>query len=116
MLNGLQRFTRELFQKALELPGGHFTITIPHTNGCAIPQRNDNPSWLSIHICGKRSICEGEGRLGSHLSFKADYAAKIIGLHHGDMAPMVIIEFVDRDVDAKGAGDKARVAAEDVAE
>jgi large subunit ribosomal protein L17 len=29
------------------------------------------------------------------------------------MAPMAIIEFVDRDVDAKGKGDKARTAAEE---
>ena len=35
------------------------------------------------------------------------------GFRYGDMAPMAIIEFVDRDVDAKGAADKARVAAED---
>ena len=35
------------------------------------------------------------------------------GFRYGDMAPMAIIEFVDRDVDAKGKGDKARVAAED---
>ena len=34
------------------------------------------------------------------------------GFRFGDMAPMAIIEFVERDVDAKGAGDKARVAAE----
>jgi len=32
------------------------------------------------------------------------------------MAPMAIIEFVDRDVAAKGAVDKARVAAEESAE
>jgi large subunit ribosomal protein L17 len=32
------------------------------------------------------------------------------------MAPMAIIEFVDRDRDAKGAGDKARVAEEANAE
>jgi len=32
------------------------------------------------------------------------------GFRYGDMAPMAIIEFVDRDVDAKGAGDRARVA------
>jgi large subunit ribosomal protein L17 len=38
------------------------------------------------------------------------------GFRYGDMAPMAIIEFVDRDMDAKGAGDKARVAAEDLAE
>ena len=35
------------------------------------------------------------------------------GFRFGDMAPMAIIEFVDRDVNAKGAADKARVAAED---
>ncbi|WP_375174782.1 50S ribosomal protein L17 [Pseudooceanicola sp.] len=38
------------------------------------------------------------------------------GFRYGDMAPMAIIEFVDRDVDAKGAGDKARVAAEEAGE
>ncbi len=35
------------------------------------------------------------------------------GFRYGDMAPMAIIEFVDRDPAAKGAADKARVAAED---
>jgi large subunit ribosomal protein L17 len=34
------------------------------------------------------------------------------GFRYGDMAPMAIIEFVDRDTSAKGAGDKARVEAE----
>ncbi|MBM7069974.1 50S ribosomal protein L17 [Actibacterium sp. 188UL27-1] len=38
------------------------------------------------------------------------------GFRYGDMAPMAIIEFVERDIDAKGAGDKARLAAEDAAE
>ena len=38
------------------------------------------------------------------------------GFRYGDMAPMAIIEFVDRDMDAKGAADKARVAAEEAAE
>ncbi|HUS52910.1 MAG TPA: 50S ribosomal protein L17 [Thermohalobaculum sp.] len=33
------------------------------------------------------------------------------GFRYGDMAPMAIIELVDRDTDAKGAGDRARVAA-----
>ena len=33
------------------------------------------------------------------------------GFRYGDMAPMAIIEFVDRDVDAKGAADKARTEA-----
>ena len=35
------------------------------------------------------------------------------GFRYGDMAPMAIIELVDRDRDAKGAADKARVASED---
>jgi large subunit ribosomal protein L17 len=38
------------------------------------------------------------------------------GFRYGDMAPMAIIEFVDRDPNAKGAGDKARVAANEAAE
>lgn len=38
------------------------------------------------------------------------------GFRYGDMAPMAIIEFVDRDPAAKGAGDRARTAAEDAAE
>ena len=37
-------------------------------------------------------------------------------VRYGDMAPMAIIEFVDRDVAAKGAADKARVAEEESAE
>ena len=35
------------------------------------------------------------------------------GFRYGDMAPMAIIELVDRDVEAKGAGDKERVAREE---
>jgi large subunit ribosomal protein L17 len=34
------------------------------------------------------------------------------GFRYGDMAPMAIIELVDRDRDAKGAADRARVEAE----
>ncbi len=37
------------------------------------------------------------------------------GFRYGDMAPMAIIELVDRDTEAKGAGDRARVAADEVA-
>jgi large subunit ribosomal protein L17 len=37
------------------------------------------------------------------------------GFRHGDSAPMAVIEFVDRDTDAKGAGDRARVEAEEQA-
>ena len=38
------------------------------------------------------------------------------GFRYGDMAPMAIIEFVDRDLAAKGAADKARVAEAESAE
>ncbi|HBH89111.1 MULTISPECIES: 50S ribosomal protein L17 [Ponticaulis] len=34
------------------------------------------------------------------------------GFRHGDNAPMAVIEFVERDEDAKGKGDRERVAAE----
>ena len=37
------------------------------------------------------------------------------GFRYGDMAPMAIIEFVERDEAAKGAADRARVEAEDAA-
>ena len=38
------------------------------------------------------------------------------GFRHGDNAPMAVIEFVERDVDAKGAADRARLEAEAAAE
>ncbi|MCC7321250.1 MAG: 50S ribosomal protein L17 [Rubellimicrobium sp.] len=38
------------------------------------------------------------------------------GFRYGDMAPMAIIELVDRDRDAKGAADRARLAAAEAAE
>jgi len=38
------------------------------------------------------------------------------GFRHGDSAPVAVIEFVDRDVSAKGAADKARTAAAATAE
>jgi large subunit ribosomal protein L17 len=34
------------------------------------------------------------------------------GFRHGDAAPMAVVELVDRDPEAKGAADRARVAAE----
>lgn len=36
------------------------------------------------------------------------------GFRYGDMAPMAIIEFMDRDPAAKGAADKDRIDAEEV--
>ncbi|MEM6849280.1 MAG: 50S ribosomal protein L17 [Pseudomonadota bacterium] len=38
------------------------------------------------------------------------------GFRYGDNAPMAVIEFVDRDEDARGAGDRARIEAEEAAE
>lgn len=38
------------------------------------------------------------------------------GFRYGDMAPMAIVEFVDRDPDAKGAADRSRLEAEDAVE
>ncbi|MDO5605302.1 MAG: 50S ribosomal protein L17 [Paracoccus sp. (in: a-proteobacteria)] len=38
------------------------------------------------------------------------------GFRYGDMAPMAIIELVDRDPSAKGAGDRARLEAEEAAD
>ena len=38
------------------------------------------------------------------------------GFRYGDMSPMAIIEFVDRDEQAKGAADRARTAEQDTAQ
>ena len=38
------------------------------------------------------------------------------GFRKGDNAPMAVIEFVDRDEDARGAKDRARIEAEETAE
>ena len=38
------------------------------------------------------------------------------GYRHGDNAPMAVIELVDRDPEAKGAPDRARLEAEETAE
>jgi large subunit ribosomal protein L17 len=38
------------------------------------------------------------------------------GFRHGDSAPVAVIEFVDRDAEAKGAGDRARREEEAAAE
>ena len=38
------------------------------------------------------------------------------GFRYGDMAPMAIIEFVDRDTSAKGAADRSRLEAAEAAE
>ena len=53
--------------------------------------------------------------LGPRYAERSGGYARVLkaGFRFGDMAPMAIIELVDRDVDAKGAGDKARVALEE---
>jgi len=38
------------------------------------------------------------------------------GFRYGDMAPMAIIEFVDRDPEAKGLSDRTRLSEDEVAE
>jgi large subunit ribosomal protein L17 len=37
------------------------------------------------------------------------------GFRHGDSAAVAVIEFVDRDVEAKGAADRARAEAAETA-
>lgn len=53
--------------------------------------------------------------LGPRYAERAGGCVRVMkaGFRYGDMAPMAIIELVDRDVDAKGAADKARLAEEE---
>ena len=53
--------------------------------------------------------------MGSRYSERAGGYTRVLkaGFRHGDNAPMAVIEFVDRDVSAKGAADRARLEAED---
>ena len=54
------------------------------------------------------------GTLGPRYQTRSGGYSRVMkaGFRYGDMAPMAIVELVERDVAAKGAGDKARVAAE----
>ena len=54
------------------------------------------------------------GTLGPRYQDRSGGYSRVLkaGFRYGDMAPMAIVELVERDVAAKGAGDKARVAAE----
>ncbi len=56
--------------------------------------------------------------LGPRYSERAGGYVRVLkaGFRYGDMAPMAIVELVDRDESAKGAADKARVEAEDTAD
>ena len=57
------------------------------------------------------------GTLGERYKDRSGGYCRVLkaGFRYGDMAPMAIIELVDRDPDAKGAGDRERVAAEEAA-
>ncbi len=48
--------------------------------------------------------------LGPRMQARAGGYLRVLkaGFRYGDMAPMAIIEFVDRDTSAKGASDRAR--------
>jgi large subunit ribosomal protein L17 len=52
------------------------------------------------------------GVLGPRYADRAGGYVRVLkaGFRYGDMAPMAIVEFVDRDPDAKGAADRAREA------
>ncbi|MEX0969913.1 MAG: 50S ribosomal protein L17 [Paracoccaceae bacterium] len=54
------------------------------------------------------------GTLGPRYAERSGGYCRVMkaGFRYGDMAPMAIIELVDRDPAAKGAGDKARHAEE----
>ena len=55
--------------------------------------------------------------LGARYKDRAGGYARVLkaGFRYGDMAPMAIVELVDRDAGAKGAADRARVAEEEAA-
>ena len=56
--------------------------------------------------------------LGARYKDRAGGYTRVLkaGFRYGDMAPMAIIEFVERDTSAKGAADRARIEAESEAE
>jgi large subunit ribosomal protein L17 len=64
--------------------------------------RDETAAKKLIDVLGPRY----KGRPGGYLRIMK------AGFRHGDNAAVAVIEFVDRDVDAKGKADLARVAAE----
>ena len=52
--------------------------------------------------------------LGPRYKSRAGGYTRVIkaGYRYGDSSPVAVIEFVERDVDARGKGDRARVAAQ----
>ncbi len=60
----------------------------------------------SSSVCSTRIAPRYATRNGGYLRIMK------AGFRHGDNAAMAVIEFVDRDTSAKGAGDRARIEAE----
>jgi large subunit ribosomal protein L17 len=58
------------------------------------------------------------GTLGPRYKDRAGGCVRVLkaGFRHGDMAPMAIVELVDRDMDAKGLADREYLAAQEQAE
>ncbi len=58
------------------------------------------------------------GTLGPRYAERSGGYTRVLkaGFRHGDNAPMAVIELVDRDPEAKGAADRARLEEEGVAE
>jgi large subunit ribosomal protein L17 len=65
-------------------------------------------------IRDKDAVAKLFATLGPRYKDRAGGYVRVLkaGFRHGDAAPMAIVELVDRDPEAKGAEDKARVAAE----
>jgi large subunit ribosomal protein L17 len=65
-----------------------------------------------------RHVAKLFGTLGPRYKDRQGGYARVLkaGFRYGDMAPMAIIELVDRDTSAKGAADRARTEADESVE
>lgn len=65
-------------------------------------------------IRDKQQVAKLFDTLGERYSERNGGYTRVLkaGFRHGDSAPMAVIELVDRDPEAKGAGDRARMAEE----
>ena len=73
---------------------------------------------VAAEIKQEAAVAKLFGTLGPRYQARAGGYSRVLkaGFRYGDMAPMAIIEFVDRDAEAKGSADRGRVAAEADAE